>query len=99
MTYSLTDKLSFDENPVIEVKGKKFTVKSDAEIILQLLDILQSYGETQATIRAFEILFSEKDQKGIKDLKLSFKDYVKFLEVAIDLALGEDPDADEPGEA
>ena len=99
MLYSLTEKLKFDENPVIEVKGKKLTVNADAETVLQLLDILQTRGETQAAIEAFELLFSEKDKKTIKGLKLQFKDYITLLTAAVDLALGEDPDKEEPGEA
>ena len=97
MTYNLTDKLSFDKDPVIEINGKKVTVKSDAETVLELLDILQTQGETEATKSTAGLLFSEKDLKVIKGLKLSFKDYMTLLSTAVDLALGEDPD-EAPGE-
>ena len=92
MTYNLTDKLKFEENPKLNVKGKEITVKADAETVLSLLDLLQTRGELAATTEAFKLLFSAKDQKVIKDLKLSFGDYSTLLEIAVSLALGEDPD-------
>lgn len=98
MIYSLTEKLKFDENPQIEVKGKKFTIQSDAETVLELIDVLNTRGEMQAAIDAFGILFTEKDQKAIKALKLKFDDYMLVLSTAISLALGEDPDEETPGE-
>ena len=93
MKYNLTDKLNFEENPQIEVKNKVITVKADAETVLSLLDLLQTRGELAASQEAPSLLFSPKDLKTIKDLKLSFKDYSTLIEVAVNLALGEDPDA------
>lgn len=93
MTYNITDKLKFEKDPEIEIKGKAITVKSDAETVLTLLDLLQTRGELAATREAFPLLFSEKDQKTVRAMKLKFEDYSKLLEVAVSLALGEDPDA------
>ena len=98
MTYNLTEKLNFDDNPTIAVRDKVITVKADAETVLTLLDILQTKGELSASQEAGKLLFSEKDQKTIKALKLSFGDYSKLIEVAVSLALGEDPDGEKQGE-
>lgn len=92
MTYNLTEKLKFESNPEIEIKGKKIEVKADAETVLELLGLLQTKGELGATKDAFGLLFSDKDQKAIRAMKLSFTDYSTLLEVAVSLALGEDPD-------
>lgn len=92
MLYSLTDKLKFNENPQIEIKGKKITVKSDAETVLSLLSLIEEKGETQATLQVVDLLFSPADRKTIHSLKLGFEDYVKLIEVATSLALGNDPD-------
>lgn len=99
MVYSLTEKLSFKENPVIEVKGKKLKVKADAITVMSLLDVLETKGELAASRESFKLLFDEKDQKTIKALNLQWSDYSTLLSVAVDLALGTDPDADAPGEA
>lgn len=96
MIYSLTDKLNFDENPKIEIKDKTLEVKADAETVLSLMDVIQnSDSEMQATLDAANLLFSEEDVKIIKALKLGFKDYVTLITTAINLAIGEDPDAEE----
>jgi hypothetical protein len=59
--------------------------------VLELLAVLQEEGEATATLKAFELLFNEKDQKTIKNLGLNFTNYSKLLEIAVSLALGEEP--------
>ena len=93
MLYSLTEKLSFDENPKIQIKDKVITVKAEAETALKLMDMLDKEGEVQTSLKAPEILFSEKDRKVISGLKLSMSDYTVLLTTAMSLCLGEDPDA------
>lgn len=95
MIYSLTDKLNFEDNPVIKIKDKKVVVQADAETVLSLVDALQEKGEMQATLEAANLLFTEKDKKIIKSLKLGFQDYMTLISTAISLALGEDPDKEE----
>ena len=92
MLYSLTEKLSFDENPKIQIKDKVITVKAEAETALKLMDMLDKEGEVQTSLKAPEILFSEKDRKVISGLKLSMSDYTVLLTTAMSLCLGEDPD-------
>lgn len=94
MLYSLTDKLNFEDNPQIQIKDKIITVKNDAETALRLVDILDKEGEMQASIKASDLLFSEKDQKAIRGLKLNMRDYSVLLRAAIALCLGNDPDED-----
>ena len=98
MLYSLTDKLQFDANPQIEVKGKLLTVKSDARTVLKLMDIVNTKGEVDGALEAVGLLFSDKDKKVIDGLNLSMKDYITLVSVAIQLAVGEDPDAEQSGE-
>ena len=95
MLYSLTDKLNFEDNPVMEIKGKKIEVKADAETVLALMDVVQQKGEAQTATDALDLLFTEKDKKTIKSLKLNFKDYMKVVNTAVSLALGDDPDKED----
>ena len=94
MVYSLTDKLKFEENPQIEINGKKITVNAEAETALKLFDLLETEGEMKATLKAADLLFSEKDRKYIDSLKLSMGDYGLLLRTAMDLCIGNDPDAE-----
>ena len=97
MLYSLTDKLNFNTDPQIQIKDKVITVKADAETVLKLLSLIDEKGEVQATLEVADLIFSSADQKTIKSLKLSFGDYIKLIEVATSLAMGNDPD-EEQGE-
>lgn len=92
MVYSLTEKLSFEDNPKIKIKDKVITVNAEAETALKLMDMLDKEGEVQTSLKAPELLFSEKDRKAISGLKLSMADYTILLSTAMSLCLGEDPD-------
>lgn len=95
MTYSLTDKLNFNEPPKVEIKGKVLTINNSATNVLKLMDIVQKDGEIAGTKAMLEILFSKKDRETIEKLNLSMGDYTKFCEVCMDLAVGNDPDSKE----
>ena len=98
MVYSLTDKLKFEENPQIEINGKKITVNADAATALKLFDLLETEGEMKATLKAASLLFSEKDKKYIDSLKLNMSDYGLLLRTAMDLCVGNDPDSEPTSE-
>ena len=98
MIYSLTEKLSFEDNPQIEICGKVLTVKADATTVLKLMDIVSNKGEVDGALEAVNLLFSAKDRKVIDELKLSMQNYVTLVSTAIQLAVGEDPDEEQPGE-
>ena len=95
MTYSLTDKLKFNEPPKVEVKGKILTINNSAVNVLKLMDIVQTEGEVAGTKALIDLLFSPKDKKVIESLNLSMDDYTKFCEICMDLAVGNDPDSKE----
>lgn len=94
MLYSLTDKLNFADKPQVEVKGKVVTIDNSATTVLKLLDLVQNQGEVAGAKAIIDLLFDAKDRKTIDGLKLSIEDYMHFCEVCMDLALGNDPDAE-----
>ena len=93
MHYSLTEKLKFNEKPVIYIKDNALTVDNSAITVLKLMDVVQQEGELAGAQKVMDLLFSKEDVKKITALKLSMEDYVLLASVAIDLALGNDPDA------
>ena len=95
MTYSLTDKLKFDEPPKVEIKGKVLTIQNSAVNVLKIMDIVQTKGEVEGSKAVLEILFNEKDRKAVEALSLSMDDFAKFCEVCLDLAVGNNPDEKE----
>lgn len=98
MIYNMTEKLKFDSDPVLTIKDTELTIKSEAETVLQLLDIVSAKGELAAARACMELLLSPDDQKKLKALHLSTRDYVEVMSTAMSLALGEDPDEDIQGE-
>ena len=92
MIYSLTEKLQFEENPKMQIKDTVLTVKSDAETVLKLMDIVNNKGEIEGALEAANLLFSAKDKKALDALKLSMNDYSVVIATAMQLAVGEDPD-------
>lgn len=95
MKYNLTEKMKFDQDPVITIKDIEVSVKSDAETVLELLDVIENKGEMAALSQCMDLLFSPADQKKIKRLGLKMDDFVLLIQTATALAVGEDPDEEE----
>ena len=92
MKYNITDKLKFDEDPILQIKDIELTVKSDAETVLKLMDVVTGEGELAGATKAMELLLSAKDQKKLTALHLKTYDYIAVMMAAVNLALGEDPE-------
>lgn len=91
----ITDKLSFEENPQIVVKDKTFTVNADAETMLKIMGVFsEEGGEMEATLKAYNLLFSEKDRKTIAKMKLPFKDLLAIIGAAMELVQGENTEGE-----
>lgn len=86
----ITDKLSFDENPKIRIKDTEVTVNADAETMLKIMGVFSNQKETEASLEAYNLLFSEKDRKKIAGMKLSAKSLMTLIQEAMSIALGED---------
>jgi hypothetical protein len=98
MVYDLTDKLRFDEDPVLVVRNTRLTVRSDAENVLRLMDALREKGEADGVREAAELLLSPADRKKLGALGLKMDDYLAVMRAAVRLALGADPEDEAPGE-
>lgn len=86
----ITDKLSFDENPKLRIKDVEVTVNADAETMLRIMGAFGNESEMQASLKAYDLMFSEKDQKKINSLKLSAKSLMTLIQEAMNLVMGED---------
>ena len=98
MKYNLTEKLKFSEDPVLVIQDKELTIKSDAVTVLQLMDTLKEKGEATAARDATELLLSPADRKKLSLLNLKMDDYLTVVRTMVQVALGSDPDEDQPGE-
>lgn len=92
----ITEKLSFDTNPVLKVKGEEIEVQSDAETMLKIMGMFQDdKSEMETVVEAAGLIFSPNDQKKIKKMGLQMKDYIILVQEAMSLAMGEGEDQGE----
>lgn len=92
MKYDMTDKLNFNDNPVVVIKDTELEINSDAETVLKIMDIVDTEGEVKGAVKCSKLLFNGKEQKKLQKLRLNMDDFVTFLRIALALAVGEDPD-------
>lgn len=87
----ITDKLSFDENPALVIKGKRLEVNADAPTMLKIMNLMTAEGvEIEQIGEAYELVFPEKSRKEIDRLKLSVNDWTTVVMEAMNLILGDD---------
>ena len=88
----ITDKLAFDENPKLVVKGKELEVNADATTVLKIMGILGDGDNVQPSdvVKMYELIFSDADRKKIDKMKLQFSDFQTLVFSAISLITGEE---------
>lgn len=85
----ITEKLSFDENPRLVIRGKEFEVNADAKTMLEIMGDFTNKSEVDAAISAYKRMFSEAEREQIDELKLPFKDLMIIITSAMELIQGE----------
>lgn len=91
----ITDKLSFEENPKLKIKDVEVTVNADAETMLRIMGSFGNKTELQASLEAYELMFSEKDRRQIAKTKLSAKDLMTLIQEAMSLVMGGDSEGEQ----
>lgn len=92
---NITDKLSFNENPRLEIQGKEYEVNTDAKTVLEIMGAFGGKGEIEAALFSYERLFSEQDREELN--KLSFRNLLVVIEEAMQLAMGGEENAAREG--
>lgn len=86
----ITEKLAFDENPKLLIKGKELEVKADAPTVLKAMSLMDSDSQNvKEVIKAYELIFPEKSRREIDNMKLSFRDLMVVIQEAIKLIIGD----------
>lgn len=93
----ITEKLSFNENPCLVIRGRELEVNTDAPTVLKVMGIMSNDDPGAGEIiGAYELVFPQASRDVIeKELKLSFNDLIIVVQEAFNLVLGEDS---KPGE-
>lgn len=87
----ITEKLTFDDNPSLKIKGKILEVNADAPTMLKVMNFMGQDGlELDRVNDAYELIFPEKSRKEIEKMKLSMNDWMIVVQEAMNLVIGED---------
>ena len=74
----ITDKLNFEEKPIIKVKDVEIKANNDAVTMLKVIALFDNDGEGMSVknvLDIYNLLFDEDNQQKIDSLKLSFEDF------------------------
>lgn len=91
----ITDKLTFDGNPVLVIKGKELEVNADAPTVLRIMNLASDDPGPKEVAAIYNLIFPDKDRKEIEKMKLCFDDLVTIIKMAISLITGEETDQGE----
>lgn len=87
----ITDKLTFDENPALVIKGKEMEVNTDAPTMLKVMGLMGvDEPGAQEVMGAYDLIFADKAKREIEKMKLSFNDLMVVVEEAMKLVIGEE---------
>ena len=96
----ITEKLNFDENPVMQIGTLEVEVNADAETMLRLMGVFVNKGELQAVEEALNLIFKPEDVEKICNIKkgkkkLSAKSLMTIVQEAMALVMGEDGEGEQ----
>lgn len=85
----ITDRLNFEENPVLVVRGEELEVNQDAPTMLKVMGMMGN-GDAGAAevLKAYELIFPEESRKKIEKMKVGFGDLLILVEAAVELIAG-----------
>lgn len=85
----ITEKLTFEGNPSLLIKGKKLEVNADAPTMLKVMGLMGSDDPGVSEIlKTYEMMFPEKSKKEIEKLGLGFNDLIVVVQEAVGLIVG-----------
>lgn len=96
----ITNKLNFEEKPIIKVKDVEIEANNDATTMLKVVAL---FGEDEKTTSAknilaiYELLFDIKNRRKVESLKLTMGDFINFVMETAQIIInnGEAPDEGE----
>ena len=84
----ITDKLAFDEKPRMMVKGKELEINTEAENMIKIMAIASEDVSGTQVVQMCELILTNESKERLKELQLSFKDYMTVVNAAVQIASG-----------
>lgn len=93
----ITDKLTFDQNPALIIRGQELEVNADAPTMLKVMSLINGEGDDIEQIEAaYKLVFTEESRKIVEEMKLNVPDWMILVQEAMALITG---DISVPGES
>lgn len=91
----ITDKLNFEEKPVLVINGEGISVNHDVTTVLQVMQLTSKKDISDYDVaKAYELLFDDADRKKISDMNISYKNLVTLIDEAIKIIVNGDEEPD-----
>lgn len=85
----ITEKLNFDGNPSLIIRGEKIEVNADAPTMLKVMGLMSSEGTGgNEIVEAYELIFPENSKNKLEKLQLNFEDLIVVVQEAVQLISG-----------
>lgn len=93
----ITDKLAFDENPVLKIRDVEIEINTDATTMLKVMGLFKNgKSDIESSLEAARLVMGEDGMKIVEEMKLSFQDFMSVIHEAVDVAIGkEDSEGEE----
>lgn len=85
----ITEKLTFEGNPSLMIKGRKLEVNADAPTMLKVMASMSDDPGVNEILTTYDMMFPEKSKKEIEKLGLNFSDLIVVVQEAVGLITGE----------
>ena len=88
----ITDRLDFDQNPVIRIKDTDIEINATAETMLRIMGMIGrvTSNDPEAIMEMTTLLFGKEGLETLLATGISFKDLLKIIQFTVDLVTGDD---------
>ncbi len=84
----ITEKLSFEEKPVLVIKDKEIELDNSAPTVLKVMGLMGEEAGAEEILQAYHLMFDEQARKTVDALCLSFNDFATLIHSAVRLVAG-----------
>jgi hypothetical protein len=86
----ITDKLNFEEKPIVKVKDTELVINNDAVSMLKVAALFEDgNGKSKDVIEMYHLLFDESEREKIEKLKLNMHDFNALISESAKIATGD----------
>ncbi len=86
----ITNKLNFEEKPIVKVKDTELIINNDAVSMLKVAALFEDgNGKSKDVIEMYHLLFDESEREKIEKLKLNMHDFNALISESAKIATGD----------